>query len=199
MTAMNKFGFKAMLAGVLLAGAFSQAVAAVDVHGIKFADTDTVAGKELKLNGAGVRTKVIFKVYAAGLYLADKKTTVADVLQADGPRRVTLVMMRDLSTEDFSKAFFEGLNNNVADAEKTKFASHIGKFTTMFNAVPGLKKGDVLHLDFVPGAGTQTELNGKKIGETVPDVGFYNAILRIWMGERPVDSSLKTALLGAAS
>jgi hypothetical protein len=54
----------------------------------------------------------------------------------------------------------------------------------------------VLHIDWIPGTGTVCELNGKKLGETVPDVAFYNAILRIWLGDKPVDRSLKTALLG---
>ena len=38
------------------------AFATVEVAGAKFDDIATVAGKELKLNGAGLRTKVIFKV-----------------------------------------------------------------------------------------------------------------------------------------
>jgi hypothetical protein len=53
-----------------------------------------------------------------------------------------------------------------------------------------------LHLDWIPGTGTQTELNGKKLGGPIPDINFYNAILRIWLGDRPVDRSLKPALLG---
>jgi hypothetical protein len=32
----------------------------------------------------------------------------------------------------------------------------------------------------------------------VPDLGFYNAVLRIWLGEKPADRSLKPALLGEA-
>jgi hypothetical protein len=29
-------------------------------------------------------------------------------------------------------------------------------------------------------------------------VNFYNAVLRIWLGDKPVDRSLKPALLGSA-
>ncbi|MEO7496948.1 MAG: chalcone isomerase family protein [Massilia sp.] len=194
MFAMNRC--KAMLGGLLLACAFGQTAVAAEVAGIKFADTATVAGRELKLNGAGLRTKLFFKVYAAGLYLPEKKSAVPDVLSQEGPRRVTLVMMRDLTSEEFGKAFMDGLNSNVDDAEKNRYLQQISKFGAMFGTLSGLKKGDVLHLDFLPGSGTQTELNGKKIGDVVPDVGFYNAILRIWLGEHPVDSSLKPALLG---
>jgi hypothetical protein len=190
---------KTVVAGTLLALAASlPAAAAVDVNGYKFDDTVKVAGKELKLNGAGMRTKFIVKVYAAGLYLPEKKTSTADVLKQDGPRRVTLQMARDVSSDDFGKAFMEGLNDNVDKADKQRFASQIGKMGELFATVDGLKKGDVLHMDWIPGTGTQFELNGKKLGENVPDVGFYNALLRIWLGDKPVDRSLKPALLGDA-
>ena len=64
------------------------AVQAVEVGGIKLDDSVKLADKDLKLNGAGIRTKVVFKVYAAGLYLTEKKSTTADVLALAGPRRV---------------------------------------------------------------------------------------------------------------
>jgi hypothetical protein len=196
--AMTQSGFKGLLAGFLMACAFVQGAAAAEISGVKFDETTTVAGKELVLNGVGMRTKFIIKVYAAGLYLPEKKHTVPDILKLEGPRRLTLVMMRDISSDDFGQAFMTGLNNNIDNAEKAKYAGQISKFGEMFGAIAGLKKGDVLHLDWIPGSGTQTELNGKKIGELVPEHGFYNAVLRIWLGEKPADSSLKPALLGAA-
>jgi hypothetical protein len=174
------------------------AQAAIDVNGIKFEDTNKVGGKELKLNGAGMRTKIVIKVYAAGLYLPEKKSNVADILKLDGPRRVTLVMARDIPAEDLGKAFMDGINENLDKAEKAKIVGQLGKFGEMFAAVDDIKKGDVMHMDWIPGTGTVCELNGKRIGESVSDLNFYNAVLRIWLGEKPVDRSLKPALLGEA-
>jgi hypothetical protein len=190
---------KTLVSGAVLALTFScQAQAAIDVNGIRFEDTNKVGGKELKLNGAGMRTKVIIKVYAAGLYLPEKKTNVADILKGEGPRRVTLVMARDIASEDLGKAFMDGINENLDKAEKAKIVGQIAKFGEMFAAVDDIKKGDVLHMDWIPGTGTVCELNGKRIGEPVSDVNFYNAVLRIWLGDKPVDRSLKPALLGDA-
>lgn len=198
MMAITQRGFKGLLAGALIAGAFLQAAVAAEVGGVKFAETATVAGKELKLNGLGLRTKFIVKVYAAGLYLPEKKNNVPDIMKIEGPRRLTLVMMRDISSDDFGQAFMTGINNNIDKAEKTKYVSQISKFGEMFGSIESLKKGDVLHIDWIPGTGTQNELNGKKIGEVTPDVNYYNAILKIWLGDKPADSALKPALLGAA-
>ena len=190
---------KGMLAGALLAATVVlPAQASVDIHGYKFEDTAKVAGKDLKLNGAGMRTKFVIKVYAAGLYLPEKKTSVADILKQEGPRRVTLQMARDISSDNFGQAFMDGLNENTDKAEKQRIVAQIGKMGELFASVDGLKKGDVLHLDWIPGTGTQCELNGKKLGEPIPDINFYNAILRIWLGDKPVDRSLKPALLGEA-
>lgn len=193
----RRTGLKALAASVCIALTLGQpACAAADVNGYKFDDTAKVAGKELKLNGAGMRTKLVFKVYAAGLYLPEKKNNVADILKQEGPRRVTLQMARDVSSEEFGKAFMDGLNENVDRAEKAKIVSQIGRMGETFASVDGLKKGDVLHIDWIPGTGTISELNGKKLGDTIPDIAFYNAVLRIWLGDKPVDRALKPALLG---
>lgn len=190
---------KTLATGAALALALAlPATAAIDVNGVKFDDTNKVAGKDLKLNGAGLRTKLVIKVYAAGLYLPEKSKNVADILKMEGPRRVTLVMARDVSSADLGKAFMEGINENLDKAEKAKIFSQINKFGEMFASVDEIKKGDVLHMDWIPGTGTVCELNGKRIGDTAIDIAFYNAVLRIWLGDKPADRPLKPALLGEA-
>lgn len=196
MIAINKSSFKTLLAGAFLACAFSQGVSAAEVAGVKFHDTVKVAGKELVLNGLGVRTKLIFKVYATGLYLPEKMSTTEEIFKADGPRRVQLVMMKDVTSDAFGNAFMDGINNNSNTAEKAKIVTQISKFGEMFALLEGLKKGDVLDLDWVPGTGTTCYLNNKRIGEITPGLDFYNAIMKIWLGEKPADSSLKPRLLG---
>ncbi len=66
------------------------------------------------------------------------------------------------------------------------------------SAIDSLKKGDTLDTDWIPGVGAQSYLNGKKVGEALPDIVFYNSVLRIWLGDKPVDSSLKPKLLAPA-
>jgi hypothetical protein len=193
---MTSFSFKSLFAGLCMAMAVGGANAA-EISGVRFTDTATVAGKELKLNGLGMRTKFFIKVYAAGLYLTEKSTSPAAIQKMEGPRRVQLVMMRELSSDDFGKAFMDGLNANSTDQERSALMSQTMQMGKVFAMVPGLKKGDVLFLDWIPGTGTVTSLNGRKIGDTIPDVAFYNALLRIWIGDKPADPNLKPSLLGA--
>ncbi|MFZ6864022.1 chalcone isomerase family protein [Undibacterium sp. Ji67W] len=193
---MRLMKLKFWLAGLGLVMGLAPGAKATEVAGVKLDDTLQLANTELKLNGAGIRYKAIFKVYVAGLYLKEKKTTVQDILNADGPRRVTLVMMRDLSSEDFSRGFMQGIQKNTDKADKAKLTSQFLRFGELFASVPELKKGDVMTNDWIPGVGTVVALNGKKMGDPYPDILFYNALLRIWLGESPVDSGLKKAMLG---
>ncbi len=192
--------FKIGLVSLSLLAAISQNVQAVEVAGIKFDDTAKVGNKDLKLNGAGMRVKAaFFKLYVAGLYLSEKKSTPADVMALAGPKRIELIMMREVSSEDFGDAFMKGLNENADKAEKTKYVTQTTAFGEIFASVDRLKKGDILLLDWIPGTGLVSTLNGKQVGKTIQDPGFYNVLLKIWLGENPVDSSLKAAFLGEKS
>jgi Chalcone isomerase-like len=195
---MKKLSTITLVAAASLAAAlFTHPAAAVEVGGVKLEDSVKVAGKDLKLNGAGVRVRAVFKVYALGLYLGKKETTTEGVLAATGPRRFHIVMLREVSGDDFGQAFMSGINANSDKAEKGKLVNQMLKFGEMFQAVPGLKKGDTMVVDWVPEKGTMIELNGKSLSEPIPDLAFYNALLKIWLGDKAVDSSLKPLLLGA--
>lgn len=184
-----------MTAAALTLGSLSTAQA-VEVQGAKLEDTATVAGKTLVLNGAGARIKAVFKIYAIGLYLTEKKHTTADVLALTGPKRFKIVFLRDLTSEEFGSAFLAGINKNLEKDEKTKYVNQITKFGDLFTEFEGVKKGEVIIGDYNPAVGTTITLNGKQLGSALPDVGFYNAILRIWLGSNPADNLLKPALLG---
>ena len=190
--------YKSWIAGVsfMIGAALSTNVIATEVAGVKLDDTIQLANTELKLNGAGIRYKAIFKVYVAGLYIKEKKTTVHDILNVDGPRRVSIVMLRDLSIEDFSRGFMQGIQKNTDKTDKAKLTSQFLRFGELFASVPELKKGDIMTTDWLPGVGTVVALNGKKLGEPYPDILFYNTLLRIWLGDNPVDTGLKKAMLG---
>ncbi len=169
---------------------------AVEIGGVRLDDTARVANQELKLNGAGIRYKAIFKVYVAGLYLADRKATVREVLAAPGAKRITIVMLREISNEELGRGFMNGIHQNSDRAEKTRFIMQLQKFGEIFASVPELKKGDMLTVDWLPSSGTLVHLNGKKVSDALPDQTFYNALLKIWLGDKPVDTRLKPALLG---
>ncbi len=180
----------------LLALACALPVQAMDVSGVKVDDTATVGGKELKLNGAGMRAILFIKFYAVGLYLPEKKSTAAEVQALPGPRRVSLTVQREINSDEFGQLFITSMNKNSTKEEKAKVINQTVKFGEMFASMDKVVKGDVITLDWIPGTGTVSSVNGKKIGETLPGIDFYNAVMRIWLGEMPVQESVKKDLLG---
>jgi len=184
------------LATACICAFLTQPALAVDMGGVKLDDTVQLANQALKLNGAGVRYKLIFKVYTIALYLPEKKSQLAEILALPGPRRLEIVMLRDISSDDLGKSFMEGLNRSSDQADRTRLLSQTMQLGAMFEMVPGLKKGDMLTVDWLPEEGTLCRLNGKQLGEKVPDLAFYNALLKIWIGAHPADTQLRAHLLG---
>jgi len=58
------------------------------------------------------------------------------------------------------------------------------------------KKGMAIALDWT-GGGTILVVNGKPAGKPIAGEDFYKALLRIWIGDKPVQDDLKKSLLGA--
>lgn len=191
---VRRLGFAGALAIAAASGVSS--VSAAEVAGIRIDDVARVGNQDLKLNGAGIRHKAIFKVYVAALYLNDRKATAAEVLSAPGAKRVTLVMLRDVGNEELARGFMSGIQQNSDKSEKARFISQLQKFGEIFASIPELKKGDVLTTDWVPDSGTVIHVNGRKVSDQLPDPAFYNALLKIWLGDKPVDARLKPAMLG---
>jgi hypothetical protein len=105
-------------------------------------------------------------------------------------------MLRDITSDELGQAFMQGLKRSSDQADRTRLLSQTMQFGAMFETVPGLKKGDILTVDWLPEEGTLCKLNGKQVGDTVPDLAFYNALLKIWIGAHPADTVLRAHLLG---
>ena len=192
---VGKF-FRSLIPVTALALSLLGSAHAAEVSGVKVDDTANVAGKNLVLNGAGMSKKFVVNVYVAALYLTEKKSTPADVQALTTPKRVSLILQREVSSDEFGQLFITSMNKNSTKEEKAKVISQTGKFGEMFAAQEKVKKGDVITLDWIPGQGTVSTLNGKPMAEPMPDIAFYNAVLRIWLGDSPAQDDLKDALLG---
>ena len=181
----------------LLSALTLQAQAAVEVRGVKFADTATVAGQALQLNGAGVRVKVIVDVYAAGLYVGKRDASVQALLSQPGAKSMQIVLLRDLTGEDFADAMIKGFNQNNSEAEVSRFQSRLDELRKTMVAFGTVKKGTSIQLNYVPGSGIRTLVEGAQKGPDIQGEDFYAALLKIWLGTKPVDSDLKAGLLNA--
>jgi len=184
------------LAALLTTLSFSSQ-AAVEVRGVKFADTTNVAGQSLQLNGAGVRVKVIIDVYAAGLYVAKRETSATSLLSQPGAKSMQIVLLRDLTGEDFADAMIKGFRKNNTDADVARYQARLDELRKTMIAFGTVKKGTAIQLNLVPGSGIRTLVDGAPKGTDIQGDDFYAALLKIWLGNKPVDDDLKEGLLSA--
>jgi hypothetical protein len=181
-----------VLAGFLALTMAFTAIAA-DVGGVKLDDKASVGGQELVLNGAGIRTRAVFKVYVGSLYLP-AKTANLDAVLAKGPRRIQLNLLRDLSGDQLSDAVNDGLKESNSPADVDAVKRETEQFIAIVKAMGPLKEGSVITIDFVEGA-TKIGFNGAPKG-TVPGEAFNRALTKIWVGDKPVQADLQKAMLG---
>ncbi len=152
-------------------------------------------GIELQLNGAGYRNYLFLDVYQAALYLPRRLEDPRAVLGDDMPRRVRIALLRDISAERDAELLLGGLEDNNSPAELAAIRPQLDHFLTLIRALGTVPKGSVVLLDYLPRVGTRVWLN-QRLLETVPGPAFNRAVLKIWLGEQPIQENLKKALLG---
>lgn len=180
----------------LMALALPAAHAAVEVKGVKFQDSVTLSQQNLPLNGAGVRVKVIINVYAAGLYVPQRSGNAEALVNQAGPKSMQIVMLRELSAESFVEALEAGFKANNTTDFQNRHAARLAELSKGIRTVGTARKGAALSLDFAPATGTRITIDGQRIGNDIAGEEFYQGLLRIWLGSKPVDTDLKASLLG---
>lgn len=172
-------------------------VHAAELEGVMLEDRIRVDGEELQLNGIALRTRMFFRVYVAGLYLPARAASAQAALDAKGAKRIILVMMREASAQQFFESIDAGLRANSSEAQIARMKTQTDGLMAMIRAVGQAKKGMRIVLDYAPSAGgTTLFVDGVAQGRPMPGEEFYQALLRIWLGDNPAQVDLKEALLG---
>jgi hypothetical protein len=153
-----------------------------------------VAGSDLTLNGAGLRTRFMLKIYTIGLYLP--KRGEAPLATSGGPRRIQIVTLRELSAEDFANALIDGIRKNHSETELAGLQSRVEEFRSVLLGIRTAPSGTQVRIDWLPANGTRLIINNEVRGKDIAGEDFYRALLRIWIGDKPIDEDLKNALLG---
>lgn len=187
-----------MAAALVLTTAAALPARAVTVEGVNLPDTVQVGGRNLSLNGAGLRSKFgLFGVYVAGLYLPQKSEDAASIVRAQEPRRIVMKMRRGVGSDTMLKAFHEGIQRNLSPQELAALKPKLDQLDQSFATVKELKEGDEVDLDFGADGSTTATFDGKTMN-AIPGADLSAALLDIWLGKNPVQDGLKKKLLGAS-
>jgi hypothetical protein len=179
------------IALVLLSLGVASALSAIEVAGVQVPDTVTAGGKTLKLNGAGLRKKLLFKVYVAALYLETPSKDGAAIVSSSEVKHIRLSILRSLSGAKVSEAISEGFERNSRD-QLPKLQPRLEKLRQM---IPDVKEGDEIGFTWAPDKGIHVTVLGTDRG-TIEGRDFADALFSVWLGPNPVEEDLKKALLG---
>jgi len=171
---------------------------AAELEGVSLAERVRVDGQELQLNGYGLRTRALFfKVYVGGLYLPEKSTTAGTALAAKGAKRIQLTMVREADAEQFVQAILHGMRANHSEEQLERVKPQTDELMAMIRGIGTSQKGAVIVLDYAPSADATTLfVDGRPAGRPMAGEEFFRTLMRIWLGENPVQEGLKEALLG---
>lgn len=165
------------------------------VAGVTLSRTCDVDGHHLKLNGAGVRSLLMVKVYVAALYVKHPGHDAEAILDAGGPLCVELVMKRSVGADTILDNFHGVLRDNVTEAEWEQLEPAIAGLDKAIRAVSQTKEGDRLRLEFTASGNTRVVFNDREM-DTVTGGGLARAMPRIWLGHSPAQESMKKGMLG---
>lgn len=184
---------KLLLIAVAALGTFT-ASAQMKVEDITVEKNLTVEGKELTLNGAGLREKFFIDLYVAGFYTTAQSKDGKALTNADQPMAITLDIVSKLVTQEkMIEAIVDGFEDSVDDAERKKLQPKIEKFIGFFNEA--IIEGNEFQISYVPGKGTMAHKNGKLLG-SIDGLDFKKGLFGIWIGNDPADNGLRKDLLG---
>ncbi|MBS1191698.1 MAG: putative lipoprotein transrane [Rhodocyclaceae bacterium] len=168
---------------------------AAEVAGVPVEERLKVGGDELVLNGAGLRSRLFVKVYVGALHVAQRSPVPASIIDSAAPRRMTMRLLRDIDADTLYGALRDGLRDNCSAAELADLQPQVDQFAGIMRRIGNARSGDTMALDF-NAEGVAVSFNGEPRGK-VAGRPFARALLQVWLGDKPVDASLKKALLGS--
>jgi hypothetical protein len=139
---------------------------------------------------------LFFNIYAIGLYLPQRTEGADAVLASKGTRRIQIITLRDLTAEQLTEAFIEALKANHSEQEMSALAVRVERFRNTMLSIGKAAEKTVIRLDYLPASGTRLTVGNEQKGSDIAGEDFYQALLRIWIGNAPIQADLKEKLSG---
>jgi hypothetical protein len=182
-------GFAVLILGII----FSAAGLTKEYKGVTFPDTETIGSSTCKLNGIGLRKKLIINVYLGALYLEKPSNSAEEVISSDQVKRVVLhFIYNNVGAKDLVNAWTEGFEKNPTP-EKEAIRDRINTFKGFFTEP--VKSGEKIIITYIPGQGTEVSIKGKVKG-IIQGKDFMEGLFSVWLGKNPPSEGLKKGMLG---
>lgn len=162
------------------------------IEGVTLPESLHVNGTTLLLNGAGVRSKYFIDVYVAALYLPRLQQDARRIVQAD---ELQLVRLAIVSSRITRNRLLESITDGIRQSAGSDYSRYEPMMKELSDSLTfDVKVGDQFDFVWVPKKGTEFYRNGELL-RVLPQFEFKQVLFGIWLGDNPVQDSLKAALL----
>ena len=172
----------------------------IDLAGVRFDERARIGTTEGLLNGAGLRGILGFKFYVIAVYLPQRLRSTEEILRVSGAKRIQVVTMFDLNAELVAAGLAKGIRRNLSEAEFEALRPRVDLLRAAVRATREAPAGSLIQFDWLPAASgggvTRLSVNTQQRGEDIPGEDFYQALLKVWLGDKVNDARLREALLG---
>lgn len=174
--------------------ALTPAMAQTKISGNVMPNVMKVGSEYLKMNGGGIREKLVFDLYVGVLYLQEKSSDADEIINGDRPMAIKIKIISGMVDNDnFKEAlevgFEKSTNDNVAPYRERMDDMMAEGFKE------DIKTNDVYDIFYQPGTGCTLSKNGTAL-ITVPGLDFKKALFGVWLCDDPADAGLKKKMLG---
>jgi hypothetical protein len=161
--------------------------------GVNVPDALSIDGKQLVLNGMGLREATLFKidVYVAALYVEHRSADAAAIVTSEEVKQLRIRFVRSVSRGDMleymRRGFMAGAGASWAALEE--------RFNQLKAWMPALQSGDEFVITYRPSIGIDVQRGSLSLGP-IPGKDYADVAFRVWLGEHPPSAALKRGLLG---
>ena len=148
----------------------------------------------LPLSGAGLRTQYFFNVAVIALYGSSGSSEATGSSLFGFPAVVEIYFLRDVDWDDITGELDLGLKANQTREEMANLSPAIKQLNEVIKTAGEVKEGSSVSL-LMRENEVEVRLNKKFLGVNSTQ-GLSKALLKIWLGDHPVQESVKKALLG---
>jgi hypothetical protein len=166
---------------------------ALNVKGVNYPNTVTIAGKTLKLVGAGLREKWMFDVYAMGAYSESASCDTSIQMKNNETRYMRINMLRTVSAKQISDAFREAFENNTPPNASQELKDNIKMATSWFKKEA--TEGSTYEFVYNPSEGMTFKQNGEKLGLTIKGKDFADVVWNCYFSMKTCCKGLKKDIL----
>lgn len=143
---------------------------------------------ELFLTGSTTRQKFFLDIYSMAHYV-EKKPTILDnniyknILQHSGAKQISMVFLRNLSSDQIQKALIEGIKLNTTEDEYLQIQPQVKEF--MQAIYKDVNQNDSFIIRWLPDNTLVSVFKGKQVS-AINNVLFAKTLWSIWLGDQSI-------------